>query len=225
MGRTRAQDEDVDVRMADVAGPLERLGDIPLHRIRMRPLPGTATEEDVVRLNERKVSLFELVEGTLVEKAMGAREALVATCLIITLGEYVRRHKLGKVLGADAMLRLMPGLVRLPDVTFLSWARLPKGEEKKKAAWDVGPDLAVEVLSKSNTRGEIARKLREYFFAECRLAWVINPKTSTADVYTAPDERQRISRTGVLDGGDVVPGFRLVLSELFAEADEEEPSP
>jgi len=80
------------------------------------------------------------------------------------------------------------------------------------------PDLAVEVISKRNTPGEMRRKLRDYFLSGVRLVWLIYPKTQTAEVYRAPDRKKRVGKTGSLDGEDVLPGFRLPLSELFARA-------
>src|SRR5262249_37738984 len=107
---------------------------------------------------------------------------------------------------------------------FLSWERVPKGQAAEARVWQTAPDLAVEVLSESNTSAEIDRKLRELFFAGCRLAWVIDPRARSAAVYTAPDEVTRIDESGTLDGGKVLPGFRLPLAELFAEAEEGQPN-
>jgi Uma2 family endonuclease len=79
------------------------------------------------------------------------------------------------------------------------------------------PNLVVEVLSESNTRAEIAGKLKEYFFAGVQLVWVIDPRARTAATYTAPDEKTDISAAGTLDGGKVLPGFVLPLAALFAD--------
>ena len=80
------------------------------------------------------------------------------------------------------------------------------------------PELAIEVLSESNTRREIALKLDEYFRAGVLLVWVIDPKKQTAEVYTSATKKKEMDKDGVLDGGKVLPGFRLVLKELFARA-------
>ena len=79
------------------------------------------------------------------------------------------------------------------------------------------PDLAVEVLSPSNTRREMERKLAEYFAAGVRLAWLIDAAAQTAEVYTSPTEFVAIPRDGQLDGHDVLPGLRIELASLFAE--------
>lgn len=80
----------------------------------------------------------------------------------------------------------------------------------------VYPELAVQVISRSNTRAEIARKLREFFFAGMRIAWVIFPKKRVADIYTAPDDKTRIDIAGSLDAGAAIPGFRMPMADLFA---------
>src|SRR3954453_18588796 len=104
---------------------LYRLGDVPLERIRRRPAPGTATEEDVVRARDTgERRLCELVEGVLVEKPMGTREGLLAGIILHWLWTFLEKEKLGKAFGADGFMRLMPGLVRIPDVSFVSRERL-----------------------------------------------------------------------------------------------------
>lgn len=197
---------------------LRSLGGIRPSRIRMNPPPGRETEKDVIRIEAEENRLFELVDGVLVEKAMGSREALLATRISQRILHDLnqRATDLGVVLGADGFLRLRPRLVRIPEVSFISWDQIPGGELPTKPIASLYPDLAVEVLSDSNTPREIERKLQEYFEAGCRLAWVINPETRTADVYTAPDRCTHLRASQSLDGGDVLPGFKLPLKELFA---------
>src|SRR5205085_207857 len=79
------------------------------------------------------------------------------------------------------------------------------------------PDLAIEILSKSNTRAEMARKRRAYFAGGTRAVWEINPRRRTVTVYTNPISSDRLIETDTLDGGDVLPGFKLRLSELFTD--------
>jgi Uma2 family endonuclease len=82
----------------------------------------------------------------------------------------------------------------------------------------VYPDLAVEVLSESNTQTEMIRKLKDYFFAGTRLVWFIDPDSRTAQSFTAPDQFITLTEADDLTGGDVLPGFRLNLGELFSAA-------
>src|SRR5437588_6705243 len=160
-------------------------GMIPGERILLDPPPGTATEKDLIKVNGRKKHLCELVDGVLVEKAMGTKEGLLGSWLLYTLWDHVVGRGLGIVLGGDAMLKLFPGLIRAPDVSFISAERLPGGELPDEAIASLSPDLAVEVISKGNTKKEIDRKLREYFDSGTRLAWVVQPKKRLVEVYTS----------------------------------------
>ena len=117
------------------------------------------------------------------------------------------------------MLALAPGLVRIPDVSFIRKERFPGGRLTRKPIPPIAPDLAVEVLSESNTRAEIERKLREYFAAGCILAWVLDPKKREMAVYSSPDNSQIKRGAGVIDGGELLPGFTVTVDEIFARAD------
>jgi Uma2 family endonuclease len=75
--------------------------------------------------------------------------------------------------------------------------------------------LAVEILSPSNTTREMRLKVREYFESGVRLVWIIDPVKRTAEVYSAPEVKRSLTESGTLDGGDVLPGFRLPLAKLF----------
>lgn len=191
-----------------------RLGGIPLERIRLHPAPGTATEADIELIGK---SLCELIDGVLVEKAMGITESILGASLCRLIGNYAEAHDLGVVAGADGFIRLGPGLVRAPDVTFVPWSELPDGEvPEDEAFWSVAPGLIVEVLSPGNTPKEIDRKLTEFFKAGCKLAWVIDPRAKTAKVHTSAKKFKELDETGTLDGGKVLPGFALAMDDLFA---------
>lgn len=203
------------VRFEDVGELLERLGNIPPKRVCMDPLPGTATEEDLIRKHGRPRKLYELVDGTLVEKPMGRPESYVASELGRMLGNFVVQHDLGFCTGADDLVELMPRLVRGPDVCFVAWKKGGERTIDTDAISKRVPDLVVEVLSPSNTRDEMAKKRKDYFFAGVQLVWEIDPRKRTAEAYTAPDEKTAVPAGGALDGGDVLPGFKLPLAKLF----------
>jgi Uma2 family endonuclease len=197
---------------------LDKLGDVPAHRVLMVPLPGTATEDDV--LKEGSVKRFcELVDGVLVEKVMGFDESRLACLLISFLVSFVTQRDLGVVAGEGGLTRLFPGQVRIPDVAFVSKKRFQSRKKRKVAILEFAPDLAVEILGKGNTRREMERKLRDYFAAGTRLVWYIDRKQRTVRVYTRPDRPAVLREDQSLDGGDVLPGFVLPLRELFAELD------
>ena len=155
-----------DLTIADL---LHRLGGISGKRVHLFPSPGTATEKDVIKVHDRTNRLCELVDGVLVEKVMGFDESRFAVLLVSFLFNHLRQHDIGTLLGADGMVRLFPGLVRIPDVAFISWKRFPKSKRERGEIPTVAPDLVVEVLSKGNTRREMAMKLDEYFRAGVRL--------------------------------------------------------
>ena len=194
---------------------LKHFGGIAPERIRVDPQPGTATERHVTEINEHEDKLYELVDGVLVEKVMGMPESCVAVGISRHVGNFAEEHDLGLVAGADGTVRLMPGLVRIPDVAFISFDRLPGRVIPAQAIPDLAPDLAVEVLSEGNTKQEMERKLKDYFFAGVRLVWYVNLKTRTVEVYTSPDQRAIVTEDQALDGGDVLPGFRLPLRSVF----------
>jgi Uma2 family endonuclease len=200
------------IRFRTVADLLVRLGDIPPERIRLHPAPGSATERDLLQPSGR---LCELVDGILVEKAMGYDESLLKVELLLTLAAFVKRNRLGEVTGPDGTFRLMPGLVRIPDIAFTSRARLPRKSDPRRPIPRLVPDLAIEVLSKSNTKKEMKRKLEEYFEAGVRLVWMIDPKTRTALVYHSPKTPTKLVKSESLDGEDILPGFTQSLEELF----------
>jgi Uma2 family endonuclease len=196
---------------------MERLGGVPLERIRMEAAPSTATEKDVLAVRaspERR--LCELMDGVLVEKAMGIKASVLGAAIARWIGNFIEEKRLGVVLGADGMIRTFSDQVRIPNVSFISWDRYPGDEVPDEDISSFMPNLAVEVLSPGNTKGEMDRKLRDYFLAGVELVWVIEPKSQTAKAYTSPEDVLRIGKMGSLDGGTVLPGFRLSLKELFA---------
>jgi len=205
-------------KVRTIADLLKRLGNIPPERVWLRPAPGTATEQDVIDIEARENRLCELVDGVLVEKTVGYYESRVAAVLIGYMDLFSARHDLGIVLAPDGTLRLMPGLVRIPDVSFISWKKFPNRELPAESIPDLVPDLAVEILSEGNTAEEMRRKLREYFKVGVRMVWLIDPALRTAEVYTSVRKKTTVSVDGALDGGTVLPGFRLMLQELFTRA-------
>jgi Uma2 family endonuclease len=204
--------------VAELLELIDRLGGIDPARVRINPLPGTATETDLLRMIESKFGLrCELVEGTLVEKVMGFKEGYLAERLTRLLGIYVESRRLGVVVGAQSPMRMALGNIRLPDGAFISPAQWRAWCQHEPAVADFGPVIAIEVLSRKNTRAEMARKRREYFAAGTRLVWEVNPRRRTVTVYTGPTASTRLTEADTLTGGDVLPGFTLPLAELFAD--------
>jgi Uma2 family endonuclease len=203
----------------NLADLVHRLGDVPLDRIRFHPPPGTATVVDVQRLQEQEGITCELIEGVLLEKAMGYGESSLASLILELVNSFVRTHNLGLVAGADGTLQIMPDLVRVPDVSFTSWDRLPGRRRPTAPVPQIVPNLAIEILSRSNTAAEMAAKRRDYFAAGVQLVWEFEPDTRTVAVYSSVSQMQTLKSSDTLDGGAVLPGFKLALAAVFAELD------
>jgi Uma2 family endonuclease len=205
----------------NLAELLERLGHIPPERIRLRPPPGTATEADVLAaLESPRKHLCELIDGVLVEKPMGYTESVLTAYVIALLDAFVRPRNLGLVTAPDGTIRLWAGRVRIPDVACFSWDRLPGRRRPAEPIPTLAPDLAIEVLSPSNTSAEMRLKRQDYFAAGVRLVWEIDPEARALRVYTAVEPPVVVlTEADALDGGAVLPGFALPVRDLFAELD------
>ncbi len=122
------------------------------------------------------------------------------------------------------MIRLAPGSgSRLPDCLGPSTAdRFPDGRCRPRASLSLrsSPTLAVEVLSPSNSKAEMEQKLRDYFAAGSRLVWSLDPEDRSVRVYTSPVQFTRLDESGTLDGGDVLPGFRLPIPRVVRDGPE-----
>jgi Uma2 family endonuclease len=202
-------------QMENIGDLLEQLGGISPRRVRLHPAPGTATEQDLLDINDHTGVICELVDGVLVEKDMGLHEAGLAMWLGHLLQNFLDQHDLGFLAGADGPFRLLPRLVRLPDVSFILWEKLPGHHLPAEPIPDLAPDLALEVLSKGNTRGEMNRQLREYFLAGTQLVWLVRPDRRTVTVHTSPDESTVFTEADTLDGGQVLPGLSLPVRRIF----------
>jgi Uma2 family endonuclease len=198
---------------------LSRLGDIPPRRVRLQPRFGTATEKDVVELADHFDRRCELIDGILVEKEMGFAEGVPATAIISLLREFVTARNLGIVAGADGMVELWPGRVRIPDVSFVSWSRLPGRRVPMEPVPKLAPDLAIEILSRGNTAAEMKLKRTDYFRSGVTVVWEVDPRSRLIHVHTAPDAKTTLSASDVLDGGDALPGLTILVSAIFAELD------
>jgi Uma2 family endonuclease len=200
--------------MADL---LDSLGGVSPDRVRLAPAPGTATYHDVHLIERRENRLFELVDGTLVEKVMRLRESILAVAVAAALRDFVMPRGLGIVAGADGMVRLFPNLVRIPDVAFISHDRIRQGTDLSDPVPRLVPDLAVEVLSKGNTKRERERKLAEYFDAGVRVVWLIDLDQRNASMHLSADEIEVVGEDGTLRGDPALPGFTLTVKALFSE--------
>src|SRR5204863_716751 len=129
----------------DNVGDLIRHLGVPAKRILLRPEPGTATEADVIRAEEGEYKrLCELIDGVLVEKAMGIHESLLAGIILQYINAFLEVYDLGLAFGPDGPFAIFPGRVRYPDVSFISWNRIPGDELPDDPIASFGLDLAIE---------------------------------------------------------------------------------
>ncbi len=207
------------VKVKSMAALVEDLGGVPLDRVLVDPPPGLATEKELLRFVEVDKLLVELVNGTLVEKPVGFNEDRIGMEIAFALMDFVRPRNLGVIAGPTGTLRMSGGNIRLPDVTFVAWSDVPGGVLPKEPVPRLPPTIAVEVLSPSNTKAEMARKRREYFESGTKLVWEVDPSTRTVGVYrpSAPDDPQVLTEAQAIDGEHVLPGFRLPLVSVFAD--------
>ncbi len=159
---------------------------------------------------------------------MGIFATWVASKLVILLGHHVAAQNLGWVV-SEGLFHLPAPMNRdrRPDVAFVPYERWPKNRPIPPLdnAWDVVPALAVEVVSPTDVAEQLQEKIAEYFQAGVQLVWVVYPQRRQVHVYESLARIRGLSRPDELDGGAVVPGFRLPLTELFVEASANGPTP
>jgi len=157
---------------------------------------------------------YEIVDGRPQEKEMGgARHGGIGTRLVGRLVPYVEAGGLGAVYGPDTTFRIGRN-ERLPDVSFVAAVRIPP-EGEPEGPWPIAPDLAVEIISPNDLYEAVLGKVYEYLNAGVRQVWVISPEKKAVTIYKTPTEVVVLEAKDDLTGGDVVPGFRCPVAELF----------
>ena len=163
--------------------------------------------------------LYEVVDGEIKEKIVGVQESETATLLIEFLGPFLHSRRLGKVF-SETIFRIghPKDLQRRPDVAFVSYSKWPANRRVPSvSAWDLAPDLAVEVVSSTISAAEVQRKIHEYFEAGVSSVWVIYPGQKSIHVYASRTDIRGLEVGDELDGGELIPGFRLPLAALFED--------
>jgi Uma2 family endonuclease len=160
----------------------------------------------------------ELVDGRIVPlsptgRPHGRAGARLAAHLLL----FVESHDLGEVLTADAGVytRRNPDTVRAPDVMFISHERLAGCKEE--GYLDVAPEMAVEILSPTDRKDQVAKKIEEYFSANVLRVWVLDSKKRRLLAYRSLTDVQEFGIGDVLTDGALLPGFQLAMAELFRE--------
>ena len=163
---------------------------------------------------------YELIQGRLVEMPdMSNRDMSVADNILESLRPFVRKHRLGRI-GREWILRLRPDAPRTwrPDVAFVSFVRWPAERGMPESdPWDVVPDLAVEVVSHTNTADDVAARIDAYFEAGSSLVWVVYPRNFLVYVYTSRTHARILTTEDELNGDDLFPGFRMPVLRVFED--------
>ena len=174
------------------------------------------TAEELMSLPDNGMQQ-ELVRGRLIEMPPpNFLHCKLVAVLCRILGIFVSQHHLGTVVGGPGfILQRDPDTVRAPDVAFVSTAREALITEPEQYQ-EFAPDLAVEIFSPGDRRGDLDEKIKHWRTAGARLIWMVFPRWRTVEVHCADGASETISEDGLLQGEDVLPGFSCAVRDLFA---------
>jgi Uma2 family endonuclease len=166
-------------------------------------------------LPENAARRLELIEGEVVEVVSNSYSSLVAAQVLIALGAFVNRHRLGYVTGADGGYKVTEKECFMPDVGFISKDRL---SEPPHETWiPFAPDLAVEVLSPTDDPENARTNKVVKYLAAGAVVWLVDPDRKWVEIYIPGPAVKRLGVGDTLDGGDVLPGFMLAVKDIFPE--------
>jgi Uma2 family endonuclease len=166
--------------------------------------------------------IHEVVDGRLIMSPKNNfQHGDIASRLFLALGNHAQQHRLGLVLDSSTGFWMRNRNCRAPDISFISRDRVKAlGFKPSTQSFFPGaPDLAIEILSPGNTHGEINGRLKDFFESGARLVWIIDPNARRVEVCSAADQRRVIGGEGNLEGGQVLPGFRYSVADLFKDWD------
>lgn len=162
---------------------------------------------------------YELINGDLVMTPTGFEHGEITTRLLVKLREHVMRNRLGVVLSSDVGYRLPDGDLLSPDVSFITKEKLAGSKRPFKGFPKFAPDLAVEILSPSDSKKSLRQKVEKYFANGTKLVWLIDPNDQTVEVYKSAQESNILRSGEYLIGNTLVPDFTMSIIDLFAEYD------
>jgi len=181
------------------------------------------TEDEFMRLPKdgfKEFHKFELVDGRLKEVPTRSSHDQISFRLLMRLGPFMLGQ--GGVSTGQAGFRMGDGNIRVPDISFTRKARLPGGRVPD-AFGDVAPDLCVEMISPSEERADMARKVREHFEAGAEQVWHIFPEQQRVVVFTSPTETRTLNADDTLTARDILPGFSCLVGDLFIKMRQKPP--
>lgn len=168
--------------------------------------------EAFIQLPENTDRIFELIDGEIVEKMpSNPLSSNIAMRIALPIGNYLTTNDIGHITGEAGGYKIF-GDTYVPDVAFISKTRLP--ERPYNGFAPIPPDLAVEVVSPTDDRNDLLKKVANYLAAGV-LVWVVYPDERVVRVFAPGQPVQTLGMDGVLDGGDVLPGFTLPVTKIF----------
>ena len=172
------------------------------------------TAEELIRL-PRGQFRYELVEGELLTMSpSGAQHGAVTVYLTLPLATFVKANKLGIVFGAETgfILERNPDTVLAPDISFIHRDRI---ETISAGYLEIPPDLAVEVISPSESKPKIEKKTAQWLEFGTRAVWLVYAKTRTVEVRNSSAGKLLLTERDELTGGDALPGFNIPVKDIF----------
>ncbi len=170
-------------------------------------------------------SLYEIIDGRRLEKTISVLATEWTSKIHYFLCRYVLEARAGRA--TVESLFSLPGLnrERRPDVAYVSYSNWSADRPlPRSAAWPIAPDLAVEVVSPRNYSDDVVGKVSDYFASGAKQVWVVWPREPRLYLYADPDHIRSFNLNDTIDGGDLLPGFRLSMRELFDAVGTEEPA-
>jgi Uma2 family endonuclease len=164
-------------------------------------------------LPENADRILELVVGEIVEKMLSFAPSRIAVKIGHYLSQYIDEHPIGYITGSDGGYIMSEGNIFIPDVAFISKARLPQEPEREAP---VPPDLAVEVKSPADAKRGLRLKAEKYLISGTRLVWLVFPDEQLVEVYLASEDVRTLGLNDALDGADGLPDFSLHVRAIFA---------
>lgn len=180
-----------------------------------------ATETDAISGFQNRIpsdALYEVIDGAIVEKPpIGTDQEITAGILFARLAAHVDNCELGRaVMETLFAFTKKVGRKRRPDVAFVSSQRWPRSKPVGSGdGWPVVPNLAIEVISPSNSWGEVIDKVHEYFQVGVERVWAITTSKKQVHVYSSPTDVSIVSHDQQLCDEDLLPGFKIALTDLF----------
>lgn len=176
----------------------------------------TLTAQDLAALPDEGLRR-ELVGGHLIsEPPASFGHGRVGLRILQSLQSFVEQHDLGEVVSLETgfLLARDPDTVRAPDIAFVSRETLERAGDVR-GFFPGAPDLAVEVRSPSERPAEVHAKVADYLAAGTRMVWVVDPERERVSVYRSLLQPASVARDETLDGADVLPGYRVLVGDLF----------